>query len=133
MKATVIDSYAMISYLQQQEGYEAVSSVFEECIAKDREAFMCIVNWGEVVYQALRRGGETRAKLAEDAMRAIPIQLIEANKELTLQAAHFKAFNKMSFADCFAAALAMKKKCELLTGDKEFKQVEDKIKIKWMR
>ncbi len=133
MKATVIDSYAMISYLQQQEGYETVSTIFEECIAKDREAFMCIVNWGEVIYQALRRGGETRAKLAEDAMRAIPIQLIEANKELTLQAAHFKAFNKMSFADCFAAALAMKKKCELLTGDKEFKQVEGKIKIRWIR
>jgi predicted nucleic acid-binding protein len=35
----------------------------------------------------------------------------------------------MSFADCYAAALAMKRKCELLTGDKEFKQVEDKIKI----
>ena len=132
MKATVIDSYAMISYLQQQEGYEAVSAIFEECIAKDREAFMCIVNWGEVIYQALRRGGEARAKLAEDAMRALPIQLVEANKELTLQAAHFKAFNKMSFADCYAAALAMKKKCELLTGDKEFKQVEDKIRIRWM-
>jgi ribonuclease VapC len=59
--------------------------------------------------------------------------LVEANKDLTLQAAQFKAFNKMSFADCFAAALAMKKKCELLTGDKEFKHVEGKIKIKWMR
>jgi hypothetical protein len=38
----------------------------------------------------------------------------------------------MSYADCFAAALAMKKKCELATGDKEFKQVEKYVKIKWM-
>jgi predicted nucleic acid-binding protein len=40
--------------------------------------------------------------------------------------------HKMSYADCFAAALAMKKKCELATGDKEFKQVEKDVKIKWM-
>jgi predicted nucleic acid-binding protein len=133
MKATVLDSYAIITYLQQQEGYKDVASVFEECVAKDREAFLCIVNWGEVIYQALRRGGDQKAKLAEDAMRALPIQLVEANKELTLQAAHLKAFNKMSFADCYAAGLALKKKCELLTGDKEFKQVEDKIKVRWIK
>jgi ribonuclease VapC len=129
MKISVLDSYAVISYLQQQEGYEEVAAVFEECVTKDREAFMCIVNWGEVIYQALRRGGETRAKLAEDSIRALPIQLVE----LTLQATHLKAFNKMSFADCYAAALAMKRKCELLAGDKEFKQVEDKIKVRWIK
>jgi ribonuclease VapC len=133
MKTTVLDSYAVISYLQQQQGYEEVAAVFEECVTKDREAFMCIVNWGEVIYQALRKGGETRARLAEDSIRALPIQLVEINKELTLQAAQIKAFNKMSFADCYAGALAMKRKCELLTGDKEFKQVEDKIKIRWIK
>lgn len=31
-----------------------------------------------------------------------------------------------------SAALVMKNKCELITGDKEFKQVEGAIKIKWM-
>lgn len=132
MKATVLDSYAVISYLQQQEGYEDVSKIFEECIAKDREVFLCVVNWGEVIYQALRRGGETRARLAEDSIRALPIQLVEANKELTYQAARIKGTNKMSYADCFVAALAMKKKCEIVTGDKEFKQVEKDIKIRWI-
>ncbi|MBI2339278.1 MAG: PIN domain-containing protein [Deltaproteobacteria bacterium] len=35
----------------------------------------------------------------------------------------------MSYADCFAAALAKMKKAELITGDKEFKEVEGDIKI----
>ena len=133
MKATVLDSYAVITYLQKQQGYEGVAMIFEECVSKDREVFLCIVNWGEVIYQALRTGGEERAQLAEDIMRALPINLVEANKELTLQAARLKAFNKMSYADCYAAALAMKKKCELMTGDKEFKQVEKDIKIRWIK
>jgi len=133
MKTTVLDSYALISYLQQQEGYEDVAAIFDECAANDREIFFCIVNWGEVIYQAIRRGGEARAKLAEDTMSTLPIQLVEANKELTHQAAVLKASHKMSYADCFAAALAMKKKGELVTGDNEFKQVEKNIKIRWIK
>jgi predicted nucleic acid-binding protein len=38
----------------------------------------------------------------------------------------------MSYADCFAAALAKEKKTDLLTGDKEFKQVESEIGIRWL-
>jgi ribonuclease VapC len=132
MKAAVLDSYALIAYLEREEGYTEVAKIFDECIAKDREVFVCVVNWGEVIYHALRAGGEKTATLAEDAMRALPMQIVEANKELTLQAARLKASNKMSYADCFAAGLAMKKKCELVTGDKEFKQVDKSVKIRWI-
>ncbi len=132
MKSTVLDSYALITYLQKQAAYEEVASIFQECTLKDREAFVCVVNWGEVIYHAFRTGGEQRARLADDTMRAIPITLVEATKELTFLAAKLKAFHKMSYADCFAAALAIKKKCELLTGDKEFKQMEQEIKIRWI-
>jgi predicted nucleic acid-binding protein len=132
MKTTVLDSYAVITYLQRQPGHEEVSKIFEECILKDRETYLCVVNWGEVIYTAMRTGGEQKARLAEDAMRALPIQVIDVNKELTLQAAQLKANNRMSYADCFAAALALKKKSELVTGDKEFKQVEKVVKVKWI-
>lgn len=132
MKSIVLDSYALIAFLEREAGYEEVSKLFEECVAKDMEAFVCVVNWGEVIYHALRQGGEKTAQLAEDAMRALPLQLVDANKDLTLQAAHLKAAAKMSYADCFAAALAIKKKCELVTGDKEFKQVEKEAKIRWI-
>jgi len=132
VKATVLDSYALIAYLDKERGYDEVANIFEDCVAKDREVFVCVINWGEVIYHALRSGGERMARLAEDAMRALPLQIVEANKELTLQAAHLKAFKKMSYADCFAAALALKRKCELVTGDKEFKHMENEIKIRWI-
>ncbi len=133
MKATVLDSYALISYLEREEGFEEVAKVFDECVARDREAYLCVVNWGEVIYHALRAGGEKAARLADDAMRALPMEIVEANNDLTLQAAHLKAFNKISYADCFAAGLAMKKKCELVTGDKEFKLLEKAVKVRWIR
>jgi predicted nucleic acid-binding protein len=39
----------------------------------------------------------------------------------------------MSYADCFAAALAKHKKAHLVTGDTEFKQVESEIQIIWLK
>jgi predicted nucleic acid-binding protein len=105
MRTTVLDSYSLISFLEREQGYEEVARIFDECIARDREAYVCVVNWGEVMYHALRAGGENAAKLAEDAMRALPMQLVDADKELTRQAAHLKSHRKMSYADCFAAAL----------------------------
>lgn len=133
MKATVFDSYALISFLEREDGYDEVSAVLDECVLKDRTAYTSVVNWGEVLYHGHRHGGEKIAKLAEDTLKALPIQVIDADKELTRMAAELKAYNKMSYADCFAAALAIRKKCELLTGDKEFKQVENKIKIRWIK
>jgi predicted nucleic acid-binding protein len=38
----------------------------------------------------------------------------------------------MSYADCFAAALAKERKSDLVTGDKEFKQVEGEVSIRWL-
>jgi predicted nucleic acid-binding protein len=38
----------------------------------------------------------------------------------------------MSYADCFAAALAKCKKADLVTGDKEFMPLDGEIKIYWI-
>jgi predicted nucleic acid-binding protein len=132
VKAAVLDSYAVISFLEREKGFEAVAQLLEECVQEDKYVFLCVVNWGEVIYHALREGGEETAHLAEEAMRALPIQLVDADRELTLHAARLKASHKMSYADCFAAALALSKKCELLTGDSEFKQVEKQVRIRWI-
>jgi predicted nucleic acid-binding protein len=38
----------------------------------------------------------------------------------------------MSYADCFAAALAKLRTAELVTGDKEFRQMEEDVRILWL-
>jgi ribonuclease VapC len=93
---------------------------------------MCVVNWGEVYYQVLRRFGDQKAQEIEQFIQTLPITLVEANKELTREAARIKATKKMAYADCFAVALARLKKAELYTGDSEFKAVEKDIKVVWL-
>jgi ribonuclease VapC len=93
---------------------------------------MCIVNWGEVYYQAMRRFGDQKAQETEQLIQTLPITLIEANQELTREAARIKAKKRMAYADCFGVALARLRKAELYTGDPEFKVVEKEIKIVWL-
>jgi predicted nucleic acid-binding protein len=57
---------------------------------------------------------------------------VDANWEISRQAAMYKSIGGMSYADCFAAALAKLRNAELVTGDKEFKKVEKDIKISWL-
>jgi hypothetical protein len=45
----------------------------------------------------------------------------------------FKAKEKIAYADCFAAALAREKKAQLVTGDPEFKPLEDEVNILWIK
>ena len=63
----------------------------------------------------------------------LPIEFRPADRPLADQAADFKTRFKLSLADAFAAALAKSRKAELVTGDIDFKQVEDEIKIAWLK
>lgn len=132
MKRYVLDSYSLLAYAEDENGSVEVEDILKKALEDKAELFLCVINWGEMYYIALREGGKERAELYKNTFARYPITIVEANKELTLQAAQYKAFNKMSFADAYAAALAKLKKAALVTGDKEFKAVENEIKINWV-
>ena len=130
--AKVLDSWALLCYLEQEPGYEKIIELFEKAVESSKPLLMCIVNWGEVYYQVARRFGDQKALEIEQLIQTLPITLIEANKELTREAARIKTTKKMAYADCFAVALARLKKAELYTGDPEFRVVEKDIKVVWL-
>jgi len=132
MKRYVLDSFALLAYCEGEESGKPVMNILKRASFYETEVFVCVVNWGEMYYIALREGGEERAEIYRTTLARYPLTIEEANKELTLQAARYKAFHKMSFADAYAAALAKQRKAELVTGDKEFKSLEKEIKILWI-
>jgi ribonuclease VapC len=132
MKRYVLDSYALLAYAEGEEGSKIVADVFKKALAGLAEVFLCRVNWGEMYYIALREGGEERAELYSRTLSSYPLEFIETTKELTVQAARLKAFNKISYADAFAGATAILNKAELVTGDKEFKQLDAQLKVHWI-
>ena len=134
MKAAtrVLDAHSFIAYLKDEAGAEQMIEVFRSARDSGRPLLLSAVNWGEVFYITLRTAGRERAEQVAHLISTLPIEVVPADLELARQAAEFKAKKKMSYADCFAAALAKSRKAELVTGDKEFRQVEREVKVVWI-
>lgn len=128
----VLDAYSLIAYLEGEDGKDRMIEVFKVARDSGRALLLCVVNWGEVYYITLREAGRDRADQVAHLLSTLPIQFVPVDMELAKKAAELKASRKMSYADCFAAALAKLRKAELVTGDKEFKQVEGEVKILWI-
>ncbi len=128
----VLDSHALIAYLEDESGAARVRVILGQAQKNLAEIFLCIVNFGEVVYITEREQGLVAAQTAIAAIDQLPITVIEADRKLTFAAAHIKAKHSLSYADAFAAALAQEKTATLLTGDAEFQPLEDEMQIEWL-
>ena len=128
----VLDSCAVIAYLENEPGANQVETLIKKARDAEKPLFMCVVNWGEVFYILQRAQGREAAEGTMRSLETLPIEVVDADRALTRAAAEFKVSRKMSYADCFAAALAQARKAHLVTGDKEFKRVADSIGIEWL-
>lgn len=132
MKRMVLDASALMSYFENRPGGDVVEELMAGCIDGKTELFMSIVNWGEVYYSAWRAGGEDGARRLAAEISQFPIQLMDADFELTKSAAALHAKYNLPYADCFAAALTKDWNAELVTGDRDFEMVHSEIKIKFL-
>ena len=130
--AHVLDAFALTAYFEKEPGYEKVQELLTEAASGNRKLFLSTVNWGEVHYVTHRNYGLEQANKIAQVISTFPIEIVDADLEIAKQAALFKVAHRLSYADCFAAALAKVKKSTLVTGDKEFKSLEGDIKIAWL-
>jgi len=131
-KAYVLDTWAVIAYLEDEPSGEKVEDLIATAHEEQIPIYMSVVNVGEVWYTMAREISEEEANASVKSLRDLRIQFENADWELTMEAARFKSQNKMSYADAFAAALAKVKKADLITGDNEFKPLDGQIKISWV-
>jgi predicted nucleic acid-binding protein len=133
MAAKVLDAHALMAFFKGEAAADTVEHIIHKATDEKVRLFLCVVNWGEVYYGMWRAGGKAAADEAAADISRMPIELVEADLHLAKQAAIYKAENKMSYADAFAAALAKIKNAELVTGDTEFEALEKEIKINWLK
>ena len=132
MPTQVLDSYALIAFFADELGAKTVEALILRAEEGTIELAISVVNLGEVWYSIARKISHS---VADDYLREIQgmaIEVVDVNWEIARLAAAFKARGKISYADCFAAALAKSRKAELVTGDKEFRSLEGEVKISWL-
>jgi predicted nucleic acid-binding protein len=134
MATKVLDSWTLMALFNDEPSADEVEKLLQKASAGTHKLLMCIVNWGEIYYSVMRGASQEMAEQKAKEIAAVPIELVPVDAELQLarQAAIYKATYKISYADAFAGALAKICKAELVTGDLEFKALEEEIKIAWL-
>jgi predicted nucleic acid-binding protein len=135
MATKVLDSWALIAFFEDEPAAEEVEKLLVKAEAGTHKLLLCVVNWGEIYYNTMRKVSQVAADQKAKEMAGLTIQIVGVDgndMELVRQAAIYKATRKLSYADAFAAALAKIRNAELVTGDHEFKDLEGEIKIRWL-
>ena len=132
-KAIVLDTWSIMAFLEDEPAGERVEAIITEAHEAGIPLLMTVVHVAEVWYIFARDSSAKEADQGVSELKQLGIEFVEADWELSLEAAKFKARHKMSLADCYAAALAKSSQADLVTGDHEFKQVEAEIKVDWLR
>jgi predicted nucleic acid-binding protein len=136
MAIKVLDSWALIAFFENEPAAGQVEALLSKAESGSHRLLLSVVNWGEIYYSTMREISQAAAERTMKEISGLAIEIVGvdgANLEYVQQASVYKATRKLSYADAFAAALAKISKAELVTGDREFKEVEDEIRINWLR
>ena len=135
INSIVLDSFALLGYLENETFSERVEKLLKQARQGKIRAYLHAIHLGEVYYITLREQGQDLADLAYARIKAFPLRYIESiDDEMLRTAGRLKANYPISYADAFAASLAIINHSSLLTGDPEFKKLEKKedISIEWL-
>lgn len=135
MAIHVVDSWPILEWLL---GKEPVAALFEkfvdQSVASGDRLVMSRMNYGEIIYSLSKPKPHPFAERLLEGMRSFPIEILSIDDLLVDEAAALKSRFTISYADCFAAALAVRFNASVVTGDKEFLALRDTglITLEWL-
>ncbi|HDH13114.1 MAG TPA: type II toxin-antitoxin system VapC family toxin [Nitrospirae bacterium] len=129
-KKKLLDSFAVLAYLKKEKGHEKVKRLL---LSDDVALIMNDINIGETYYILARERGLQMAEYFINVIfPSLHVTSLTNSLNEVLEAAKIKSRHSMSYADCFAAATAIREKAIIVTGDPEFKQLGKEVEIEWI-
>ena len=132
----VFDTEAIIAFLYNEPGHEAVADLLDEVFTCSADGFLTEINASEVFYLVARFEGvddvPTAASLrvADRDIRALERQELELKAADWRLAAEVKADGGISLADAYAVALAHERDVTLVTGaDDDFDELPIEVAL----
>jgi len=128
VKEYVLDANAVIRFIQNQAGAEAIGKLIAKAQRNEAKLSISAINLGEVLYTLAKSIGleKTSAYMLNlsQAVETVPV-----DEEFALAAATLKFHYKLGYADSMAGLLAMRRRATLVTADPEFSKLGKKLKL----
>ena len=132
MKTRVLDSCAILEWISgRQPATDLVGKLLAEAEAGQTRLLMSALNVGEVYYFLKKQGSHDLAECWRESSQTLPVTMEVPTAADIWNAASLKGRFAIAYADAFAAALAQKYNCPLVTGDPELRLV-DQLELDWI-
>jgi len=133
-RAYVLDSFALLAYLEGEAGMPRVRSVLQGATARRHLVYLSLINLGEALYITERERGLVEARRALGAIDQLPLEIVGVSRSTVLAAAHIKARFPIAYADAFAVVTAQERAGVVITGDSEFRPLVEAglVAVEWL-
>jgi len=132
VKTRVLDTWPILEWMnRRQPATDAVEKLFDESLAGRAQLFMSAINAGEVYYFLRKTHSERVAESWRELSATLPATIEVPTADEIWDAALLKGRYPIAYADAFAAALAQKYRCPLVTGDPEFRSIAG-LELDWI-
>jgi predicted nucleic acid-binding protein len=129
----VLDSSAVLRYIDDEAGADRVEAIFKTCLQKQGTMCTSALQWGEIAGRLRKRLGPSTATRVLETHLPLDLEIVAATGERAVRAATLRMDRNISYADCFALDLAMDSADHVLvTADYEFKAVADLASIEFL-
>lgn len=126
----IFDSHAILKFFQKEKGADKVANLLREIKKTKKTKYINAINLGEIIYITKREFGEFKKIETLALIEQLNFTILPVPNSLIFQAAEYKAEYGISYADCFIITSAIEHGAIIITGDPEFKKVEQPVNIR---
>lgn len=123
MAAYVLDTSAVLSVFNQEDGFEAVVELLKQAQENQATLFVPFMALMELEYLLLRKISPEEMMVVLHLVNSWPVQSPESNEHWRHQAAKVKNSTSLSVADAWIAGLALLEGAALVHKDPEYEGV----------
>jgi ribonuclease VapC len=132
----IVDSWPVLEWLYRNEPARVLfRQRLERANCGEIRLLISRINYGEIVYNfaGKQRRGELPENLNLD-LGDLPWEIVSVDDDLVDEAAQLKSVYAVSYADCFAAALARRYQAFVVTGDPDFLRLQAAcvVSVDWL-
>jgi predicted nucleic acid-binding protein len=129
----VLDSSAILRYLDGEVGSDRVAEIIKDHMAGRCEAVICSLHWGEIAGQICKRRGAPAMELVLSRLSAFGFEVVPADAERAVRAALIKLKRQIPYVDAFGVELAADGRDRVfVTADFDFKPASRDVKIEFL-
>jgi PIN domain nuclease of toxin-antitoxin system len=133
MIAYVIDSSALLRFVDNEAGSGRVEEILMAGVSGKAGVNMSAVQWGEVAGKLRVHHGTRQETRILSELLPSEVEIVAVTGDRAVRAAHLKVDRKIAYADAFALELAMESVDHVLvTADYGFKAVDDLARIEFL-